>query len=122
MLSEAKHLSAPEKAARFPSVETMTRTRHYHVYMMANEARMIYTGVTNDIERRVFEHKSKLEDGFTKRYNMTRLVYMEDYSDIVDAIHREKQIKGWLRRKKVALIEDDNPLWQDLAAEWYEDP
>ncbi|MEX1254002.1 MAG: GIY-YIG nuclease family protein [Dehalococcoidia bacterium] len=97
----------------------MPRTRHYYVYIMANEAKMIYTGVTNDIERRVFEHKAKLQDSFTKRYNMTRLVYMEDYSDVIEAIQREKQIK--VRGKKIALIEEDNPLWQDLAEGWYHD-
>lgn len=82
---------------------------------------MIYTGVTNDIERRVFEHKVKLHDGYTKSYNITRLVYMEEYSEIAEAIQREKQIKGWLRRRKVVLIEAENPLWQDLAEGWYED-
>ena len=88
--------------------------RHY-VYMMTNKSRTLYTGVTNNLERRVWEHQNKLVEGFTKRYNITRLVYWEEYADIRDAISREKQIKGWLRRKKIALIETTNPSWADLG-------
>ena len=90
----------------------------YHVYIMSNISRMLYVGVTGDLERRVFQHKAKEIDGFTKKYNIHRLVYFEAFGDIRDAIAREKQIKGWLRAKKVALIESANPEWKDLAPEW----
>ncbi len=90
----------------------------YHVYIMSNISKMLYTGVTNDLENRVFQHKSKEIDGFTKKYNIHRLVHYEVFGDIRDAIAREKQIKGWLRSKKVALIESVNPEWKDLAPEW----
>jgi putative endonuclease len=92
--------------------------QHY-VYTMASASRVLYTGVTNDLHRRVWEHKQKFIDGFTKRYNITRLVYYEETSDIRAAIEREKQIKGWLRAKKVALIESVNPGWSDLSEGWY---
>ena len=88
----------------------------YDVYLMANESRMLYTGVTNDLARRMWEHKHKLLSSFTKRYNLTRLVYYEVTPDVRAAIAREKQIKGWLRRKKVALVESMNPEWRDLWA------
>lgn len=92
--------------------------RIYHVYLMSNVSKMLYTGVTSDLERRVFQHKSKEIDGFTKKYNIHRLVYFEAFGDIRDAIAREKQIKGWLRARKVALIESVNPKWEDLAPDW----
>ena len=90
----------------------------YHVYIMSNISKMLYTGVTNDLEHRVFQHESKETDGFTRKYNIHRLVYFEAFEDIRDAITREKQIKGWLRARKVALIESMNPEWKDLAPEW----
>jgi putative endonuclease len=91
--------------------------KHYYVYIMANEARLLYTGVTNDLKRRVFQHKQKLIPGYTAQRSLTQLVYFETTGDIKSAITREKQIKGWLRAKKVALIESVNPEWQDLTAE-----
>ncbi|MHB8104506.1 MAG: GIY-YIG nuclease family protein [Dehalococcoidales bacterium] len=96
----------------------MRTTRQYYVYIMTNYARTLYTGVTNDLERRVYEHKMKLVPGFTSRYGLTILVYYELGDDISAAIIREKQIKGWLRRKKVALIESMNPEWRDLSLDW----
>ncbi len=90
--------------------------RNYFVYIMSNEARTIYAGVTNDLARRVTEHKKHLVPGFTSKYGLTDLVYYESTGDIRDAIAREKQIKGWVRRKKVALIETLNPNWDDLSA------
>jgi len=87
-----------------------------YVYIMCNKTRTLYTGMTNDLYRRVFEHKHKLVKGFTSRYNITMLVYYEEYWDPSQAIAREKQIKGWLRSKKIALIESINPDWLDLAA------
>ena len=94
---------------------------HYYVYIMTNRVRILYVGVTNDIERRVYEHKHKLVKGFTKRYNLTWLVHYEETSDAVAAIEREKEVKGWRRSKKVALIESMNPKWKDLSLEWYGD-
>jgi len=91
--------------------------QHY-VYIMASISRVLYVGVTNDLHRRVWEHKEKRVGGFTKRYNVTRLVYYEETNDARVAIEREKQIKGWLRAKKVALIEAVNPGWSDLSEEW----
>lgn len=90
-----------------------------YVYIMASRTKTLYIGVTNDIERRAREHKSRTLAGFTSRYNIDRLVYYEDHESIQDAIQREKQLKGWLRRKKVALIESVNPEWDDLANSWY---
>jgi putative endonuclease len=91
----------------------------YYVYILSNKSRTLYTGVTNNLERRVSEHKLKLIPGFTCRYNLTRLVYFEVFGDIRSAIGREKQIKGWLRAKKVALIVAGNPAWQDLSKGWF---
>ena len=87
----------------------------YHVYNMSNVSKMLYTGVTGDLDMRILQHKAKTTDGFTKRYNIHRLIYFEAFGDIRDAIAREKEIKGWLRAKKVALIESVNPEWKDLA-------
>ena len=78
---------------------------------------MIYIGVTNDLERRVGEHKRKAVPGFSARYNLTKLVYFEMFGDVRAAISREKELKGWVRRRKVALIESMNPQWNDLSAE-----
>ena len=87
--------------------------------MMTNYThRVLYTGVTNNLERRIYEHKTKQVTGFTQRYNATKLVYYEHYSDINDAIKREKQIKGWVREKKNELVKTINPNWNDLSDEW----
>jgi putative endonuclease len=92
----------------------------YYVYIMTNPARTLYTGVTSDLQRRVYEHKHKLDNGFTKTYNLTDLAYYEVTRDVRSAIQREKQIKGWLRSKKLALIESANPELRDLADGWYD--
>jgi putative endonuclease len=94
----------------------------YWVYILTNNQRshVLYAGVTNDLERRAFEHKNKLTPGFTSRYNLTRLVYFEQFFGIENAIAREKEIKGWKRSKKIALIKQMNPQWHDLAAHWHE--
>jgi putative endonuclease len=88
---------------------------------MTNRSKTLYTGVTNDLVRRVYEHKNKQIGGFTKKYNIEKLVYFEVTNDILSAIKREKQIKGWLRKKKIALIESVNPLWEDLSEGWFGD-
>jgi len=80
---------------------------------------VLYTGVTNNLERRMYEHKNKLIPGFASKYNLKKLVYFEETIDVSAAITREKQIKGWLRKKKVALIELENPKWNDLSKHWY---
>jgi putative endonuclease len=92
----------------------------FHVYIMTNRPRshVLYTGVTGDLSRRVFEHKKKLVPGFTSRYNLTRLAYYECFFFPDAAIDREKEIKGWRRNKKIRLIESMNPHWDDLAERW----
>ena len=82
---------------------------------MTNKSGTLYTGVTNNLERRIYEHKHHLVKGFTNKYNIDKLIYFEETSDINAAISREKQIKGWLRKKKIALIESMNPEWKDLS-------
>ena len=91
-----------------------TVSEHY-VYIMASRSRVLYTGMTSDLAQRVYAHKLKLAGGFTKAYNVTMLVYYEQTEDRRSAIGREKQIKGWLRRKKIDLIESMNPRWVDLS-------
>ena len=90
----------------------------FYVYMLASRTKTLYIGVTNNMERRVAEHKTGSVEGFTKKYNVHRLVYYEDHASIKDAIAREKQFKRWRREKKVALIESLNPEWDDLADGW----
>ena len=85
---------------------------------MTNHSRTLYTGVTNNLQRRMYEHKHHLVAGFTSKCHITRLVYFEETSDVYAAVAREKQIKGWLRAKKIALIESMNPDWRDLSEEW----
>ena len=93
--------------------------RLYYVYILASRSRTLYTGVTNHLVRRIQEHRDGLVPGFTSRYRIHRLVYFEMFRDIRGAIAREKQIKGWSRAKKVALIEEQNPTWEDLAARFF---
>jgi putative endonuclease len=85
---------------------------------MASKSRVLYVGVTNNLQRRVEQHKQKLVEGFTHKYNVTRLVYYEMTNDVRAALAREKQIKSWRRSKKIELIESVNPTWQDLSEEW----
>lgn len=92
----------------------------YYVYIMTNNSGTLYTGVTNDLVRRVYKHKHKLVPGFTRRYNISRLVYFESTSDVQAALTREKQIKGWARAKKLTLIESVNPMGRDLSEGWHE--
>jgi len=94
-------------------------TKRYFVYMMTNrQGGVLYTGITNNLARRVFEHKEKLMPGFTSKYNLTKLVFFEETHDVHAAISREKQIKGWLRKKKIELIELQNPDWRDMSESW----
>jgi putative endonuclease len=93
----------------------------YYVYILSSKSRVLYAGVTNDIFRRLAEHKSKTVPGFTSKYNINRLVYCEETDDIMAAIEREKEIKGWRREKKINLIQTDNPGWEDLGEAWIEE-
>ena len=95
-------------------------TKTFHVYILASRTRVLYVGVTSNMTKRLFEHKNKLIRGFTERYNVNRLVHVEATEDALAAIAREKQIKGWLRSKKVALIEAENPRWLDLSEGWFQ--
>jgi putative endonuclease len=93
----------------------------YFVYIIANRKHgVLYTGITNDLKRRLYEHRNKLIPGFSRKYNLSILLYYEETNDINSAIQREKQIKGWLRSKKIALIESKNPKWEDLSKDWFE--
>jgi len=100
-------------------VGTIRSMRVFHVYIMASNTCTLYTGVTGDLKQRVFLHKTRRADGFTARYNVTRLVYVEAFRTAEAAIEREKQIKAWRREKKIALIEQHNPAWSDLAQGWF---
>ena len=91
----------------------------YYVYILTNKNnRVMYIGVTNDLVRRLYEHKQELVDGFTKRYHVHKLVYYEQTTDVRSAIEREKQLKGWIRARKNELVETINPDWRDLSEEW----
>jgi len=95
--------------------------RTFYVYILANRSRTLYVGVTNDVHRRVRDHRLGTGSDFTRRYMVRRLVYVESTTDIRTAIQREKEIKGWRRSKKIALIDSANPEWADLAVRWFED-
>ena len=91
----------------------------YHVYILANRTKTLYIGVTNNLKRRIWEHKSGAIPGFTQKYQVHRLVHCEWFGSIKDAIRREKQLKNWRRSWKVDLVETENPDWRDLAREWW---
>ena len=91
-----------------------------YVYIATNRSKTLYIGVTNNLERRIDQHKRKIGSEFAVKYNITRLVYYEHFADIRDAIAREKQLKKWRREKKVWLIECENPEWEDLSEEWFD--
>lgn len=92
----------------------------YFTYITASRSRTLYIGMTGGLQKRVFEHKWREHDGFTARYNCDRLVWFERFQDVTNAIKREKELKGWLRKKKLALIEASNPGWVDLSRDWYD--
>jgi putative endonuclease len=96
------------------------KEHRYFVYILTNNSRTLYIGVTSNLIARIYQHRNKLVEGFTKRYNVTRLVYFEETSNVTAAIAREKQLKGWLRAKKIALIESANPGWRDIGEELLE--
>jgi putative endonuclease len=94
------------------------REHKYFVYIVCSNSGTLYIGMTNSIYRRALEHKRGEIEGFAAKYNCTRLVYYESFDDVTKAIDREKQLKRWVRRKKIALIESKNPRWADLAERW----
>ena len=98
----------------------MPQPKRFYVYIMTNNPKtaVLYIGITGDLRRRVWQHKGKLVAGFTSRYNLTQLVYYEQFVCPDAAISREKEIKGWRRSKKIALIDSVNPRWEDLAQDW----
>ena len=97
----------------------MPQQKNYYVYLLSNwNDKVLYIGVTNNLERRIVEHRQKLVPGFTEKYNVNKLVYFEQTNDVISAISREKQLKKWRREKKNALVNSVNPTWKDLSAEW----
>ncbi len=91
----------------------------YYVYIMTNRSKTLYIGITSKLHVRVFQHKTKALKGFTSEYKIDRLIYWEQFKNVNAAIAREKQLKGWRRIKKIQLIVNMNPTWNDLAADWY---
>jgi len=98
----------------------MLTDKTFYLYIIASKTGTLYVGMTNNIKRRVYEHKYHLIPGFTDKYRIERLLYVEKINDPVSAIKREKQIKAWRREKKVSLIDSINPQWNDLSQDWYE--
>ena len=97
----------------------MRAPRYYCAYIMGSLSGTLYIGVTGNLHKRVFQHKFHHHEGFSQRYEVTRLLYFESYDDVHKALAREKQLKGWSRAKKIPLLERRNPHWTDLASEWY---
>ena len=93
--------------------------KKYYVYIVSSKSGTLYIGMTGDLKKRVYEHKHKLVEGFTKKYGVDRLVYFEETGDVSVALVREKELKGWLRKRKIALIETGNPEWKDLSEDWF---
>jgi putative endonuclease len=115
LLRTRKHRIIKEKPGTRENMKT------YYIYIMTNRSGTLYIGMTNDLVRRVYQHKKKIVEGFTQRYNIDRLVYYEETNDVRVAQERERQLKGWLRLKKLDLIKGMNPEWKDLSDGWYED-
>ena len=99
----------------------MFKTTHqYYIYILASQKNgTLYIGVTNDLERRILEHEQKINEGFTSKYDVNRLIYFESFQYINDAILREKRLKKWNRQWKINLIEEENKDWKDLSEDWY---
>ncbi len=94
--------------------------KFYYVYILASQFRVLYVGITSKLETRVWQHKTHWFAGFTSKYHVTNLVYLETYNSVHAAIRREKELKSWRREKKIALIESINPKWRDLSYGWYQ--
>ena len=118
-----RRLSCPEPNPRdTPNVSPLWKPsgelQLFYLYIMSNNSMTLYTGITNDIRARAAQHKRGEGSRFTARYHFDRLVWYEEYADVKAAIAREKQIKGWMRKKKIALVKSMNPGWKDLSADW----
>ena len=100
----------------------MTKEHRYAVYIVTNATKLLYIGMTSDLRHRMWQHKQKEFEGYTANWAVCRLVYYEIYGHVTSAIRREKQLKGWTRKKKIALIESVNKNWHDLSEEWFEEP
>src|ERR1051326_4926793 len=114
MMSDSKHIL---------SHSSHIRNHAYWVSLLTNKHRTtLYSGITNEIVRRLYQHRYGEVDGFAKRYHLTRLVWIEHFRDVNDAIDCEKRLKGWRRSRKIALIERTNPRWLDLSDDWEQQP
>jgi putative endonuclease len=113
---------AAQKVALGRAGSKLMRDRPCHVYILANKSRMLYIGVTSDLQKRILQHRSKELPGFTSKFNLTMLVFYEEYGDIRAAIAREKEIKAWRREKKIKLIRTMNPKWLDLTEDLFQKP
>jgi putative endonuclease len=100
----------------------MREERNYYVYILGSYSGTLYIGVTGKLRHRIWQHKEHVIEGFTTQYDVTRLLYVEVFHQVSNAIAREKQLKGWRRAKKIALVEESNPQWKDLSREWFERP
>jgi len=98
----------------------MRERKTYFVYILGSLSGTLYVGITSRPERRMWQHKQRVTDGFTSKYDVDRLLYWESFDDVRNAIEREKQLKGWRREKKIALIRSMNPHWEDLSKDWCE--
>ena len=100
----------------------MKTIHQYYVYILASKIRgTLYIGITNDLQRRIFEHKTGIKKGFTQKYQINRLVYFETFQSVKEATNREKNLKKWKRDWKIRLIEEENKKWLDLSYNWYDD-
>jgi putative endonuclease len=100
----------------------MPKEHRYAAYIVTNATKLFYVGMSSDLRNRMWKHKNKEFEGFTSNWNVCRLVYYEVFEHVADAIRRERQWKGWTRKKKIALIESKNLNWHDLSEEWFEEP
>ncbi|WP_339885785.1 GIY-YIG nuclease family protein [Polaribacter vadi] len=112
----------PTKVGIHNLIGDMKNVHQYYVYILASKIRgTLYIGMTNDLQRRVYEHKMGITRGFTSKYGVNKLIYFETFKDVNEAIEREKRLKKWNRAWKIELFEKNNPSWQDLAKDWYDD-
>jgi putative endonuclease len=110
----------PITDVRMPDRQSPNMPKIYYVYILASQRRVLYIGMTSNIEQRVFQHKTHVFAGFTAKYNVTTLVYFERHGAVLTAIRREKEMKAWRREEKIELIESANPKWRDLSYGWYQ--
>ena len=114
-VAQGARVDSDAQICHLPVIKTM---KTYSVYIMASKSRTLYIGITSNLQHRVWQHREKRLSGFSAKYNTTRLVYFENFGEVLAAIQREKQLKGWLRSKKIALIESINCDWKDLSETW----